>query len=98
MDEDLKNYPGISDITKQYLYHLCLDDFRIKHGYNYVKNALLFPTYGTEVVNKGYVTLDIFFNLGLEKIQIIFLPANDLNDLYLNDKSISEDVLNIIVR
>lgn len=98
MDEDLKNYPGISDITKQYLYHLCLDDFRMKHGYNYVKNALLFPTYGTEVVNKGHVALEIFFNLGLEKIQIIFLPAKDLNNLYLNDKSINEDVLELIVR
>ena len=86
-----------SDITKQYLYQLCLDDFRRKHGYNYVKNALLFPTYEQKIVNKGYVALEIFFNLGLEKIQIILLPAKELNDLYLTNRLISEDVLKCIV-
>lgn len=95
MDKDLKNYPGISDITKQYLYQLCLDDFRKKHGYCYVKNAFLFPTYGTEVVNKGYISLKIFLNLGLEKIQIILLPAYYLNELYLTNKSINVEFLNL---
>ena len=52
-----------------------------------MKNAFLFPTYNSEVENKGYVELEMLSSLGLENIQVIMLPANEINQLYLDNKT-----------
>ena len=53
------------------------------------KNAFLFPTYGSQVKNKGYVELEMLHNLHLQNIQIIMLPANIINELYLDNEKCS---------
>lgn len=80
--EDLAGKPGIESISKQYFYELAFKDFFEVLDF---KNAFLFPTYGTKVENKGYVKLDMLHNLHLQNIQIIMLPANEINDKYLNN-------------
>lgn len=95
-DEDsLDGQPGLEDITKQYLYQLALEDFRINHGFGDVKNAFLFPKYDGEIENKGYVKLDILSNLGLEDIQVIMLPACKINKMYLNNKKMDISMLDL---
>ena len=94
-EDELSGNPGLGDITKQYLYQLALEDFRIDHGFKSVRNALLFPTYDEEVVNKGKVKIDILSNLGLENIQVIMLPAREVNQMYLENKKLSIEKLNL---
>lgn len=91
----LEGQPGLSDITKQYLYQLALEDFRIKYGFKNVKNALLFPKYNSEIENKGHVEIEILHGLGLENIQIIMLPVGDLNQRYLENRKLSISNLNL---
>lgn len=88
-EEKLGNYPGISDITKQYLYQLALDEFRKDHGYKNVQNALLFPKYEGEIENRGHVELEMFSKFDLECIQVIMLPVHMINEKYLNNETIN---------
>ena len=88
-EDKLDNYPGISDITKQYLYQLALDDFRNDHGYKNVQNALLFPKYRGEIENRGHVELEMFSKFDLEDIQVIMLPAHMVNEKYLNNETVN---------
>lgn len=77
----ISGQPGIHDIAKQYLYQIALNEFIKDHCFEYIVNALLFPKYEGEIENKGIVKLDMF--KCLNKIQVIMLPANKLNKLYL---------------
>ena len=90
-DKKLENQPGISDITKQYLYQLSFEDFRRRHGFNKVKNALLFPKYSDGIENKGHVKLDIFSNL--EEIGVVMIPASMINKRYLDNDYFGENDL-----
>ena len=94
-ENTLYGQPGLGDITKQYLYELALKDFRIKHGFKKVKNALLFPKYDGEIENKGYVEIEILHELNLENIQIIMLPADKINQMYLENKKMNILLLNL---
>ena len=58
-------------------------------------NGFLFPTADEEVNNKGYVELEILSELGLENIQVIMLPAGEMNQLYLDNKKMSIERLNL---
>lgn len=89
-DEDvLDDQPGLESITKQYMYELAFRDFIEAHHFKGVKNAFLFPTYKNEVENKGYVELKILHDLDLENIQVVMLPASEINRLYLDNKKMS---------
>lgn len=82
----LERQPGLSDVTKQYLYQLAYKDFIEEHNFKGVKNAFLLPTYDKEVENRGYVEVGILHELGLENIQVVMLPASKINKLYLDNK------------
>ena len=86
-ENKLSGQPGLESITKQYLYELAYRDFIEKHEFKGVKNAFLFPKYDGEIENLGHVELKILNDL--ENIQIIMLPANLLNETYLNNEKIS---------
>ena len=79
----LRGQPGISDITKQYLYQLAFEKFIKLHSIDSVKNCFLLPSEGSEIINKGYVNLNMLDNLGLQPIQIRMLPADSVYDYYL---------------
>lgn len=93
--DKLDGQPGLESITKQYLYELAFKKFIDDHEFKGVKNAFLFPTYESEIENKGRVKLDILSNLGLEDIQVIMLPAGMINCLYLENKKISFSYLEL---
>ncbi|EHL2504072.1 LlaJI family restriction endonuclease, partial [Enterococcus faecalis] len=68
--ERLSGYPGVSDVTKQYLYQLAYKRFIKKGGFLSVKNCFLMPTEESVVIEKGYVNMSMLDDLGLESIQI----------------------------
>lgn len=83
-EHNLAGNPGLGDITKQYLYQLALNDF-IKERFKHVRNALLFPKYDGDIENKGKVVIEILSGLPLEDIQVIMLPACEINEIYLKN-------------
>ena len=95
-ENNLSGQPGLESITKQYLYELAYKDFIEEHNFNGVKNAFLLPKYTGEIENIGIAKLEILSNLNLEDIQVIMLPADKINQYYLDNKKISIKMLNLI--
>lgn len=84
----LMNYPGIGDITKQYLYQLSYKEFINDHKITDVKNCFLMPYQGDKIVEKGICKLKMLNNLGLNDIQIYLLPVNLMFKKYLAGETI----------
>lgn len=88
-DPILSGQPGIESISKQYFYDLAFRNFVQFIHFKCVRNAFLLPSYDSKInkkcYNKGYVELKMLHDLGLENIQIIMLPANEINNKYLNN-------------
>ena len=89
-----KHQPGIQDITKQYLYQLAYKDFINKHSLN-AKNCFVMPTEKDAVELKGEVEMNMFKNLGLESVQVRFLPAQKAYDHYLSGEPMDITVLQL---
>ena len=79
MEDTLSLY----DVNKQFLYQLAFSELIDVQQIDCVKNALLFPTYGKEVINKGFIESDMFQRIGMKKIQIILVPAFEVSKCYL---------------
>ncbi|WP_411679887.1 LlaJI family restriction endonuclease [Clostridium thailandense] len=93
--KELRNYPGIGDVTKQYLYQLAYKKFIDDYKIDTVKNCFLMPTQGRDIVKKGIVKMQILSNLGLQDIQIRLLPAKMMYEKYLARKIINIGILEL---
>lgn len=91
----LEGQPGLGDITKQYLYQLALKDYISEKKFENVRNALLFPKYAGEIENKGKVDIEILSGIPLEVVQVIMLPASELNEAYLKNGNMSIERLQL---
>ena len=91
----LRGQPGVSDVTKQYLYQLAYRDFVKENGIKSVKNCFLMPTEDNKVVPKGTVRMDMLGALQLEKIQVRQLPAKHIFTYYLATKKMKIDDLGL---
>lgn len=91
----LRGQPGVSDVTKQYLYQLAYRDFVKDNGIKSVKNCFLMPTEDNKVVPKGAVRMDMLGALQLEKIQVRQLPAKHIFESYLATKKMKIDDLGL---
>ena len=78
-----KGQPGIESVTKQYLYQLAYQEFINEHGFSDVKNCFLLPTEKDEIELKGEVSMKMLSNLGLRNIEVRFIPAKMVYELYL---------------
>lgn len=94
-EKKLRSYPGIGDVTKQYLYQLAYKKFIEDHKIEAVINCFLMPVQGEIIVNKGIVNMQILSDLGLQDIQIRLLPAKLMYDRYLSRKRIDIRVLKL---
>ena len=94
-EKKLRNYPGVGDITKQYLYQLAYKKFIEDHNIEKVNNCFLFPIEGDQVVKKGFVKMDMFRSMGLKDIEIILLPVKMMYEKYLTKKVIEFSKLNL---
>ena len=90
-----KGQPGIESITKQYLYQLAYRKFITDHGFASVKNCFLMPTEKEEIENMGEAALDMLSNLGLQNIQVRFIPATRAYDNYLSGQKLGIYSLNL---
>jgi len=85
-EKKLFGQPGISDVTKQYLYQLAFREFTDSHDITDVRNCFLLPTDEPEIIHVGYASLEMLRRLRLQDIQIRLLPATEVYDLYLHGK------------
>ena len=91
----LKNYPGIQEISKQYLYELAYRDLIKRNNLKIKENAFIMPTnkkinpeetnfkkIGKEI---GTVKFEIFpKSLELKDIKIVLIPATRMFEKYLS--------------
>ncbi|URZ16636.1 LlaJI family restriction endonuclease [Clostridium felsineum] len=94
-EKELRNYPGIEDVMKQYLYQLAYKNFIDNYKIDTVKNCFLMPTQGQGIVKKGIVRMQMLSNLGLQDIQIRLLPAKMMYEKYLTSKIINVKALEL---
>ena len=88
-----KGQPGIESVTKQYLYQLAYQKFITDCGFTKVKNCFLLPTEKDVVVDKKVVRMEMLSSLGLQDIEVRFLPARMAYEHYLSGKHMDIDTL-----
>jgi len=87
--------PGIESITKQYLYQLVYQKFIEDHNFSAVKNCFLMPAEGKEIVDKKTVHMDVFSKLGLQDIEVRFVPAEKAYEYYLSGRHFDISLLKL---
>lgn len=97
----LQNYPGVRDVSKQYLYQLAFNDFIYKHEFSNIKNAFLMPGENKYSEYIGKVEMDMFKEFSeysLERILIIKLSAQEIYKCYLNGNKfeLTEEFIEIL--
>lgn len=90
-----KGQPGIESITKQYLYQLAYQKFIEEHAFASVKNCFLMPTENPTVEVRGEVSMRMFHELGLQNIQVRFLPADMAYEHYLSGRKMDIGILEL---
>ncbi len=95
IDVEPRCQPGIESITKQYLYQLAYQKFIKDHGFASVHNCFLMPTEKDEIEDKGKVSMEMLSRLGLQDIQVRFIPAKQAYDIYLSGKKMDIAVLKL---
>lgn len=84
----LEDYPGVGDVTKQYLYQLAYNAFILKHGFKNVQNAFIMPTESNEPMLIGEIEMEILKGLSnppLQNILAVKIPAKKMYNWYLNN-------------
>lgn len=92
-EKPLRGQPGIESITKQYLYQQAYKAFATACHIPRFFNCFLLPTEEDNVINKGFVRLDMMKALGLNDIQVRLLPAKQVYACYLGNRRMSLDIL-----
>ena len=91
----IQNQPGVGDVTKQYLYQLAYKEFLSAHGITNVKNCFLLPTEQNSVICKGWVAMKMLDDQELQNIQIRLLPAAEIYDCFLSQRTLDYQYLQI---
>lgn len=91
----IKGNPGVSDVTKQYLYHLAYRDFIEAFGFKKVRNCFLMPTEDNHIIKYGKVRMPILEQIGLENIQIRLLPGDMVAEMYLSNQKMDIGLLEL---
>lgn len=96
---NVKNNPGVEDVTKQYLYQLAYRDFIKSNGYIFKENIFLFPSDKEEILNIGQASMGILAGIGdgLRDIELVKLPAKNAYDLYLKEEVLDIGLLSGVI-
>lgn len=98
LTKELRGNPGVSDVTKQYLYQLAYKDFVNANGFTKVKNCFLMPTEdegNNGVIKKGSVKMDMLAALNLEHIQVRQVSAKKIYEHYLSNLQLNIEMLDL---
>lgn len=88
----LKNYPGVEDISKQYLYELAYRDLIKRNNLKIKENAFIMPTdkkmenQDTFFEEIGEVEFDIFENMEFKPIRVKLASATKMYEKYLKSE------------
>ena len=88
----LKNYPGIQDISKQYLYELAYRNLIKKNNLKIKENAFIMPTdkkmenQGTLFEEIGEVEFGIFENMEFKPIKVKLASSTKMYEKYLKSE------------
>ena len=94
-DQSPKGQPGIESVNKQYSYQLAYQKFITDHGFTDVINCFLMPTEADNVIDKGCVILPMLSNIGLQDIEIRFIPARMAYEYYLAGRKMDISLLKL---
>lgn len=84
-NDKIEGNPGISDISKQYLYEMVLREYVKNNNIDEVFNAFLLPNYSKTYL-QGDVSLDFMENYDAINIKLIQLQVSEIIDLYCNHR------------
>ncbi len=88
----LKNYPGVEDISKQYLYELAYRDLIKRNNLKIKENTFIMPTdkkmenQDTFFEEIGEVEFDIFENMEFKPIRVKLASATKMYEKYLKSE------------
>lgn len=88
----LKNYPGVEDISKQYLYELAYRDLIKRNNLKIKENAFIMPTdkkmenQDTLFEEIGEVEFDIFENMEFKSVRVKLASATKMYEKYLKSE------------
>ena len=88
----LKNYPGIQEISKQYLYELAYRDLIKRNNLKIKENAFIMPTdkkmenQDTLFEEIGEVEFDIFENMEFKSVRVKLASATKIYEKYLKSE------------
>lgn len=95
VEEQLRNYPGIGDITKQFLYQRAYKNLIVKN-HLIAKNCFVVPTSSESDYDYVRISMDMFSDLKPEYIQVMKLNASQAYDYYLKGKILDEVFLHFV--
>lgn len=87
----ITSQPGIEDVSKQFLYQMIFKDFVNLHGIKNIRNYFLMPSEEKQT-KKVCVSMNLFNDIGLENIEVLFLKADNIYDIYLEGKIIYDNL------
>ena len=77
------------------MYQLAFQKFISDQGFTKVKNCFLMPTEADVVIDKKSVSMNMLSDLGLQDIEVRFLPAKMAFDHYLTGKNLDVKLLRL---
>ena len=85
-EEELRGYPGVQDVSKQYLYELAYKNFIQENGLKMKENAFIMPTDNEieeELEEIGEIKFEIFKSMNLQGIKVKLASATKMYEKYL---------------
>ena len=85
-EEELRGYPGVQDVSKQYLYELAYKNFIQENGLKMKENAFIMPTDNEieeELEEIGEIKFEIFKSMNLQDIKVKLASATKMYEKYL---------------
>ena len=91
-EDELRGYPGVQDISKQYLYELAYRDLIKRNNLKIKENAFIMPT-DKKMENEdtifeeiGKVEFDIFENMEFKPVKVKLASATKMYEKYLENR------------
>lgn len=85
-DKEVKNQPGVGDVTKQYLYELAYKNFAEENNLRIDNNAFLLPTDDDKEIRIGTASMEIFHGIGninFNDVGVFLMPCAEMYRKYL---------------
>ena len=79
--------PGVADVAKQYLYQLAYNRFLKSINVDNILNFFVMPIDDDTIQDAGFAVVDVLHRIPLRDIRVRQVPAKEIYEFYLNDKT-----------